>query len=84
MFSPRVNFSWKVHSAKILLCEIFSHEPFTARKFPNIRYALVPVLSGYRQGYFQPFKVHLLFLTTSTQAMRQSIVAEQYGLNYGN
>ena len=34
---PRVKFSWKAHTAKILLCEIFSREPFITRKFPDIR-----------------------------------------------
>jgi len=38
MFSPSVKFSWKAHSTKILLHEIFFTWTFTARKFPNIRY----------------------------------------------
>ena len=38
MFAPRVKFSRKAHSAKILLCEFFSREPFITRKFPDVRY----------------------------------------------
>ena len=40
----RVKFLWKAHTAKILLREIFSREPFIARKFPDIRYYMVPLL----------------------------------------
>ena len=38
-FSPRVKLSWKAHTTKILLREIFSREHFITRKFPDIRYA---------------------------------------------
>jgi len=35
-FSPRVKFSWKALSAKILLREIYSREPLMTRKFPDM------------------------------------------------
>jgi len=38
MFSPHLKFSWKAHSAKILLREIFSREPFITWKFPDIQH----------------------------------------------
>jgi len=35
-FSPHIKFSWKAHTAKILLREIFPREPFITRKFPYL------------------------------------------------
>ena len=50
MFSPRLKLLWKANSAKILLCENFSSEPFVTWKFPNIRYVKCVVFQGSRLG----------------------------------